>query len=213
MKTVTLRHFSAFWAPRGTHPFFRRDLRDASGHQGIKASSHHIAADAHIVDLKHDISQHQNAQNLRKFVRTLATTARPVSMHFAAPTFARTTPAKTRTTPANPRKRPQIPKSPVWGIGISIFLQISLWRGQFNKLVGGYFNRSALGDAEASPKLGTQCTNAWASPEFSENRVGCRLIRMFNRMRASAGVSAQALAGKGARGKRNLARLDFLKLA
>ena len=78
MKTVTLRHFAAaFWAPRGTHPFFRRDLRDASGHQGIKASSHLIAADAHIVvvDLKHDISQHQNAQNLRKFVRTLATTA------------------------------------------------------------------------------------------------------------------------------------------
>ena len=131
-------------------------------------------------------------------------------MHFAAPFFARTTPAKNRH---NARKTPQTPANPkISFLGYIHFLQISLWRGQFNKLVGGYF-KSALGDAKASPKLGTQCTNAWASPEFSENRVGCRLIRMFNRMRASAGVSAQALAGKGARGKRNMARLDFLKLA
>ena len=116
-------------------------------------------------------------------------------MHFAAPTFARTTPAKTRTTPAKPRTRPQIPKSPFWGISN---FQISLWRGQFNKLVGGYFNKLALGDAEASPKLGTQCTHAWASPEFSENRVGCRLIRMFSRMRASAGVSREGQKKHGA---------------
>ena len=69
-------------------------------------------------------------------------------MHFAAPTFARTTPAKTR-------KRPQIPKSPFWGI--SIFCKSLYGAANSTKLVGGYFKKSALGDAEASPR------NGWAA--------------------------------------------------
>ena len=105
--------------------------------------------------------------------------------------FCRTTPTKARNA-RRPCTRPQIAKSPYWGI--SRLGQISLWRGQFNKLAGQTWN------------------TAWASTEFSENRVGCRMGRMFSRMRASAGVSAKERAGKAARGNRNMARLDFLKL-
>ena len=80
-------------------------------------------------------------------------------MHFAAPTFARTTPAKTRTTPAKPRKRPQIPF-----LGYIHFLQISLWRGQFNQISGWLLQQISLGRRRG----------------LAQKRVGCRLIRIFN---------------------------------
>ena len=101
---------------------------------------------------------------------------------------------------------------------ISMLFQISLWSGQFSKLVGGYFNKSALGDAEASPKLGTQCTNARGSPGFSENRVGLQIDKGVQQDARISRCQCKGACGEGREGQKDHgttrfpeARLDFPK--